>query len=116
MTLFLRCDMLGNVVHEDNTLADAHACQEVLQLIGSVFGAQVFVFSETDMVCYLLDSSEKICNTISGPRDPVVDGCETTVSTTSTLTTTASLSSTSLSSASASSSTSNTGASPTTPS
>jgi len=110
------CDMLGNVVHEDNTLTDAHACQEVLQLIGSVFGAQVFVFSETDMVCYLLDSSEKICNTISGPRDPVVDGCETTVSTTSTSTTTASMSSTSLSSASASSSTSNTGASPTTPS
>ena len=60
--------MLGNVVHEDNTLTDAHACQEVLQLIGSVFGAQVFLFSENDMVCYLLDSSEKICNTISGPR------------------------------------------------
>jgi len=107
------CNMLGNIVLNQK-LADAHACQEYLQLIGDALNAQVFIFSETDQICYLLDSSEKICDTLSGPRDPVVDGCETTISTTSTSTSTASMSSTSLSSASTSSSTSNTGASPST--
>ena len=59
--------MLGNIVLNQK-LADAHACQEYLQLIGDALNAQVFIFSETDQICYLLDSSEKICDTLSGPR------------------------------------------------
>jgi len=102
------CTMFGNVVYEDHSLSDAHACQEYLKLLGSAINAEVFIFSENDMICYLLDSSEKTCDTLSGPRNPVVDGCQTTNSSTSTSPATSSTTSTSPTSVIASSSTSKT--------
>merc|ERR1712110_817106 len=84
------CEMSGNVLFETDTLTDAFACQEFLQLQGPVYGAEVFFFSDLEGVCYLLDSADRACVSMSGPAAPSVAECEedTTTSTSTTDTTT----------------------------
>ena len=82
--------MSGQVLFQDDAVIDAFACQEYLQLLGSMYGAEVFFFSELEGVCYLLDSPDRLCLSMSGPAAPSVAECEeeTTTSTTTTTTST----------------------------
>ena len=81
--------MSGNVLFQDDAVIDAVACQEYLQLLGPVYGAEVFFFSDLEGVCYLLDSADRACVSMSGPAAPSVGDCEedTTTSTSTTATT-----------------------------
>ena len=67
--------MSGRILFEANTLTDAFACQEFLQLLGPVYGAKVFFFSDLEGVCYLLDSADRACVSMSGPAEPSVGEC-----------------------------------------
>ena len=82
--------MSGQILFETNTVINALACQEYLQLLGPVYGAEVFFFSDLEGVCYLLDSADRACVSMSGPAEPSVADCEedttTTTSTTDTTT------------------------------
>ena len=82
--------MNAKVVWQSDAVIDAFACQEYLQLLGPVYGAEVFFFSDLEGVCYLLDSADRACVSMSGPAEPSVAECEedTTTSTTTTDTTT----------------------------
>ena len=88
------CEMSGTVLFQDDAVIDAVACQEYLQLLGPVYGAKVFFFSDLEGVCYLLDSADRACVSMSGPVEPSVEKCDedttttTTKATTSTSTTT----------------------------
>ena len=53
------CEMSGKVLFETDTVIDAFACQEYLQLLGPVYGAEVFFFSDLEGVCYLLDTGQR---------------------------------------------------------
>ena len=83
------CEMSGQVLFETDTVIDAFACQEYLQLLGPVYGAEVFFFSDLEGVCYLLDSADRACVSMSGPAEPSLAECEedTTTSTSTTATT-----------------------------
>ena len=61
---------------EAHTSTDAFACQEFLQLLGPVYGAEVFFFSDLEGVCYLLDSADRPCVSMSGPVEPSVGECD----------------------------------------
>ena len=63
-------------------------CQEYLQLLGPVNGAKVFSYNSTSRNCYLLETGDKSCTSISGPKIPSVDDCFGNTTTTSTLPTT----------------------------
>ena len=83
------CQMSGQVMFQTDAVIDAFACQEYLQLLGSMYGAEVFFFSDLEGVCYLLDSPDRSCLSMSGPRAPSMAECEeATTTTTSTTTTT----------------------------
>ena len=85
------CQMSGQVLFQEDAVIDAFACQEYLQLLGPVYGAEVFFFSDLEGVCYLLDSPDRSCLSMSGTTAPSVAECEedtnTTTSTSSTTTT-----------------------------
>ena len=92
--------MSGKVMFQSDAVIDAFACQEYLQDLGPVYGAKVFFFSDLEGVCYLLDSSDRTCISMSGPAAPSVIKCEeedttttgttanTSTATTATITTT----------------------------
>ena len=82
--------MSGQVLFQEDAVMDAIACQEYLQLLGPVYGAEVFFFSDLEGVCYLLDSPDRSCVSMSGPAAPSMAECEeaTTTSTSTTTTTT----------------------------
>ena len=80
--------MNGKVMFQTDTVTDALACQEFLQLLGPMYEAEVFFFSDLEGVCYLLDSADKACVSMSGPAAPSVTECEETTTTTTTTTTT----------------------------
>ena len=44
------CEMSGQVVFQTDTVIDAFACQEFLLLLGPVYGAEVFFFSDLEGV------------------------------------------------------------------
>ena len=67
--------MSGTVLFQDDAVIDAVACQEYLQLLGPVYGAEVFFFSDLESVCYLLDRADRSCVSRSGPRSPSVASC-----------------------------------------
>ena len=67
--------MSGTVLFQDDAVIDAVACQEYLQLLGPVYGAEVFFYSDLQGVCYLLDSADRSCVSRSGPRSPSVASC-----------------------------------------
>ena len=67
--------MSGKVLFQDDALVDAVGCQELLQLLGPVYGAEVFFFSDMEGVCYLLDSPNRSCISLSGPAAPSVEMC-----------------------------------------
>ena len=76
--------MSGQVQFQTDTVTDAYACQEFLQLLGPMYGAEVFFFSDLEGVCYLLDSgsADRSCVSISGPAAPSVAECEEETTTT----------------------------------
>ncbi len=84
------CEMKGAIVWQSDAVIDAFACQEYLQTLGPVYGAEVFFFSDLEGVCYLLDSADRACVSMSGPTEPSVAECEddTTTTTKGTTTTT----------------------------
>ena len=47
------CQMGGQVMFQENAVIDAFACQEYLQLLGPVYGAEVFFFSARAGGCLL---------------------------------------------------------------
>jgi len=67
--------MTGQIVQEIVNVIDATICQENLNLFGSIFGAQVFEYSDTEQLCKLYGTANKTCDTLSGPRTPEVVGC-----------------------------------------
>ena len=79
--------MSGQILFQTDAVIDAFACQEYLQLLGPVYEAKVFFFSDMDGVCYLLDSPDRTCLSLSGPADPSVAECEEDTTTTVTSTT-----------------------------
>ena len=82
------CEMSGRVLFQTDAVIDAFACQEFLQLLGPVYGAEVFFFSDLEGVCYLLDSPDRSCVSMSGPVAPSVENCEEDTTTTATTATT----------------------------
>ena len=68
--------------------------QEFLQLLGPVYGGSVFSYSSRDQVCYILDSGDRECSSVSGPRQPSISDCTTTTTTATTTTTTATITTT----------------------
>ena len=68
--------MTGQVLFQTDTVIDAFKCQEYLQLQGSMYGAEVFFFSDMEGVCYLLDSPDRSCVSMSGPAAPSMAECE----------------------------------------
>ena len=78
------CEMNGQVLFQADTLTDVFACQEFLQLLGPVYGAEVFFFSDLDGVCFLLDKADRSCVSMSGPAAPSVGDCEEDITTTGT--------------------------------
>ena len=67
--------MSGQVVFQADNVVDALTCQEYLDTLGSTFGAKVFVFSDLDGVCNLLDSPDRSCLSMSGPAARPVEEC-----------------------------------------
>ena len=59
----------------DDIVVDAFTCQEYLNTLGSTFGAEVFFFSDLEGVCYLLDSPDRSCLSMSGPAGRPVTEC-----------------------------------------
>ena len=82
------CQMSGEVMFQTDTVIDAVACQDYLQLLGPLYGAEVFFFSDLEGVCYLLDSPARSCLSLSGPAAPSMGDCEENMTTTTTSTTT----------------------------
>ena len=89
--------MSGKVLFQSDAVIDAFACQEYLQDLGPVYGAELFFFSDLEGVCYLLDTTDRSCVSMSGPATPSVNKCKedmTTTGTTATTTTTTTTSTT----------------------
>ena len=83
------CRLLGTVLWRGDEVRSAHQCQEYLQLLGPGLGGEVFSYSHTDLVCYILDSGAwDTCSSVSGPRQPSVEQCLATSTTSSTETST----------------------------
>ena len=76
--------MSGKVLFQTDAVIDAFACQEYLQDLGPVYGAELFFFSDLEGVCYLLDSPDRSCVSMSGPAAPHVAECEEDTTTTAT--------------------------------
>ena len=64
-------------------------CQEYLQVLGPVLGGEVFSYSHTSRTCSILDTGARHCSKLSGPRQPSLEQCDDTTSTTTEATTTA---------------------------
>ena len=76
------CEMSGQVRYETDTVTDAFACQDFLQLLGPMYEAEVFFFSDLEGVCYLLDRADRTCASMSGPTQPSLGECEEDTTTT----------------------------------
>ena len=81
------CEMSGKVLFQSDAVIDAFTCQEYLQLLAPVYGAEVFFYSDHDEVCFLLDSPDRSCLSMSGPRAPTLGECQDSETTTSPTTT-----------------------------
>ena len=81
------CELQGDILWQDPAVRDAYECQEFLQLLGPVYGGEVFSYSSVDQVCYILDTEDSDCKVVSGPRMPSVDQCSGSTDTTPMVTT-----------------------------
>ena len=70
------CKASGKILWQSNAVVDAFACQEYLKLLGPVLGAEVFFYSDHDEVCFLRDSLDRSCLSMSGPRAPSLGECQ----------------------------------------
>ncbi|XP_023337312.1 uncharacterized protein LOC111708219 isoform X3 [Eurytemora carolleeae] len=59
----------------NNTVTDAHACQELLQILGGVYGAEYFVYDATTTDCIFYSTTASECDGYSGPTRPDIDDC-----------------------------------------
>ena len=88
------CHLGGNILWLSDAVRDASHCQEYLQLLGPVYGGSVFSYSSRDQVCSILDTGARHCSKLSGPRQPSLEHCDDTTSTTLHTTTPTTLSTT----------------------
>lgn len=66
----------GRVIFSKSSVTDAHSCQALLAILGSVYGAEYFVYDSKHHVCIFYESQEEMtCSAISGPRAPSVEEC-----------------------------------------
>ena len=63
------CDFSGNVLWQSDAITDASQCQEFLQLLGPVYGGQMFSFNHSSHTCSILDTGDRDCSILSGPRE-----------------------------------------------
>ena len=63
------CDFFGNVLWQSDAISDASQCQEFLQLLGPVYGGQMFSFNHSSHTCSILDTGDRDCSILSGPRE-----------------------------------------------
>ena len=63
------CDFSGNVLWQSDAISDASQCQEFLQLLGPVYGGQMFSFNHSSHTCSILDTGDRDCSILSGPRE-----------------------------------------------
>ena len=82
------CKMNGQVLWQSDLVIDAFDCQEKLQFWEAVYGAEVFFLSDLEGVCYLLDSPDRSCVSMSGPAAPSVVDCQEDITTETTATST----------------------------
>ena len=76
------CDLLGTVLWQSDEVTHTYECQDYLQLLGPVYGGEVFSYSHTSHTCSILDTGARHCSAVSGPRQPSVEECEATTTTT----------------------------------
>ena len=77
--------MSGQVMVATDTVIDAFECQVFLQLLGPMYEAEVFFFSDLEGVCYLMDGADRACVSMSGPVQPSLGDCEEDTTTTTVL-------------------------------
>merc|ERR1711894_261828 len=70
------CIYEGNQVLNLTDVTNAVECQGLLDSLGSLYGASLFVHDASPLnLCELRDSTERTCDAISGPEDPVYSAC-----------------------------------------
>ena len=78
------CHLGGNILWLSDAVRDASHCQEYLQLLGPVYGGSVFSYSHTSHTCTILGSGDRECSKVSGPRQPSLEQCQASSTTTPT--------------------------------
>jgi hypothetical protein len=69
------CTYNGNVVFNRTSVANAHACQQLLGTIGYLYGGAYFAYDRIHHTCVFYDSKEAACVAFSGPRTPDMSDC-----------------------------------------
>jgi hypothetical protein len=69
------CDYSTDKKLEKDSITDAHACQELLQTLGSIYSAVYFSFDSVAQHCVLYGSVERNCDILSGPVSPSIAEC-----------------------------------------
>ena len=82
------CKYNSTIVTDKTSVADPHACQQLLALLGDVLGASYWVYDSTVHHCYLYSSQGRYCEAISGPKTPLIDSFENQSSTATSISTT----------------------------
>jgi hypothetical protein len=65
----------GNVVFNRTSVANSHACQNLLSTIGYVYGGQYFVYDSLHHTCVFYDALPADCSAYSGPDLPDIQDC-----------------------------------------
>ena len=76
------CDLLGTVLWQSDEVTHTYECQDYLQVLGPVYGGSVFSYSHTSHTCTILDTGARHCSKVSGPRQPSLEQCDDTTTTT----------------------------------
>merc|ERR1712218_54422 len=67
------CTYTGKVVLDKDSITDGHACQQLLQEVGWIYGAEYFLFDSNLQRCVFYDSMEMACDAVSGPSHPQIE-------------------------------------------
>jgi len=69
------CTNQGDVVIQKTSVTNDGDCQELLQLVGTIYGAKYFVFNRIYQTCTFYSSEKMDCDSVSGFRSPGWDEC-----------------------------------------
>ena len=70
------CQYTSTLVTDKTSVANPHACQQLLAVLGDVLGASYWVYDSTIHHCFLYSSQARNCDAISGPKTPLITtGC-----------------------------------------